>query len=540
MGVSRKLGYSGIAVATLLQVCSAAAGTIGGANSSSAAEWFFIAIVAGAIAISVVAARSAKATSDFLVAGGRITPLQNGFALAGDFMSAGAFLGLSALIFNSGFDGMIYAIGYLASWPLVIFLVAGPLKNLGRYTMADVLSYRFDGRRVRLLVAIISLTLVVFYLIAQMVGAGQVIQLMFGFSYPTSVVIVGVLMIVCVMAGGMIATTWVQIVKAVLMLLTGIVLAFLTLRNFGYDLSRLFGAALAAHPKASGILVSQTLPKAPWSGISLGLALIFGTAGLPHILMRFFTVKNGRDAIRSTAWATALIGLFFLLLFPIGYGAIALVMKDPSYHDQSGALIGGANTVSIHLSHVLGGDIGMAFVCAVSFATIIAVVAGLTLAGASTISHDLLRSTSSDPDGKKGLFGARMATLVIGTVATLLALAFRDQNVAYMLGLAFALAASANFPILLLSLYWPKLTTAGVIAGGCVGFASSIVFTILGPAIWVKTFGFAAPLVSLDPPTLITMPLTFLVCWAVSSRDRSKKGAEERAAFGEQYRRSLA
>jgi cation/acetate symporter len=511
-------------------------------SASPAATWFFAIMVVGAIAISLIAARSAKRTQDFLIAGGRISPFQNGLALAGDFMSAGAFLGLSALIFNAGFDGLIYAIGYLASWPLVIFLIAGPLKNLGRFTMADALSYRFGERRVRCLVAVISIVLVVFYLVAQMVGAGQVIQLMFGFSYATSVVTVGTLMIICVMAGGMIATTWVQIIKAVLLLLTGTVIAFLAWRAFGYDFSALVETAVAAHPKNSGILISQMLPKDPVSGISLGLALIFGTAGLPHILMRFFTVKDGRDAMLSTAWATSFIGFFFLLLFPIGYGSIALIAKDHQYHDQSGGLIGGPNTVSIHLSHAVGGELTMAFVCAVAFATIIAVVAGLTLAGASSISHDILRTTgpASEDDSNRGVRATRIAALVLGAAATLLALAFREQNVAYMLGLSFALAASANFPILLLSLYWPKLTTAGVMAGGCTGLVLSVLFTILGPAIWVKVLGFPAPIISLDPPTLVTMPATFFACWLVSMFDRSQAASEARGKFTEQYQRSLA
>ncbi len=511
-------------------------------SSNQATSGLFMLIVAGAIGITVAAARSTKSTDDFLTAGGRITPFQNGLALAGDFMSAGAFLGLSALIFSSGFDGFIYAIGYIASWPIVMFLVADPLRNLGRYTMADALSYRFDERKIRPLVAVISLTLVVFYLIAQMVGAGQVIQLMFGLSYTAAVVLVGSLMIFCVMIGGMIATTWVQMVKAVLLLLTGTLIAFLTWRAFGYDFSTLVERAISIHPKHSGILTSQMLPKDPLSGISLALALVFGTAGLPHILIRFFTVKDGRDARLSAVWATGFIGFFFLLLFPVGFGAIALISGDPAYHQANGALIGGANTVSIHLSHAVGGEFLMAFVCAVAFATIIAVVAGLTLTGASTIAHDLLRTTQDVSEGNRtrGLLTTRVVTFILGTLATFLALAFQDQNVAYMLGLSFAIAASANFPILLLALYWPRLTTKGVISGGCAGLALSVIMTVLGPAVWVKVFGFATPVVSLDPPTLVTMPVAFLACYLGSVLDSSRNAAQERARFSEQYSRSAA
>jgi cation/acetate symporter len=331
-------------------------------------------------------------------------------------------------------------------------------------------------------------------------------------------------------------------VKAVLLLITGTLIAFLTWRAFGYDFSTLVEKAISVHPKHSAILASQMLPKNPLSGISLGLALVFGTAGLPHILIRFFTVKDGRDARLSAVWATGFIGFFFLLLFPVGYGAIALISNDPAYHQANGSLIGGANTVSIHLSHAVGGEFLMAFVCAVAFATIVAVVAGLTLAGASTIAHDLLRATADPSEGKsaRGLLATRVVTFMLGTLATFLALAFQDQNIAYMLGLSFAIAASANFPILLLALYWPRLTTLGVIAGGCAGLGSSVIMTMLGPAVWVKVFGFAAPLVSLDPPTLVTMPLAFLACYLGSVLDSSRRAARERARFSEQYSRSVA
>jgi cation/acetate symporter len=530
----------GIACALSVLFTSAAYAATSAIAPSFAKTAFFILVVAGAVAITILAARSTNSTSDFLAAGGRITPLQNGLALAGDFMSAGAFLGLSALIFNSGFDGFIYAVGYIAGWPLLMFLIAEPLRNLGRFTMADALGYRFDARKVRPLVAITSLVLVVFYLIAQMVGAGQVIQLMFGLQYTTAVVLVGALMIFCVMVGGMIATTWVQIVKAVLLLFTGILISILTLRTFGFDFTALLSKAVAVHPNKSAILTSQMLPRDPISGLSLGLALVFGTAGLPHILMRFFTVKDGRDARLSAVWGTACIGFFFLLLFPIGYGAIALVTQDPVYHTAAGALIGGANTVSIHLAHAVGGELLMAFVCSVAFATIVAVVAGLTLAGASAISHDILRTTDPSPEsgGQKGIRVTRIATLVLGALATLLALAFQNQNVAYMLGLSFAIAASANFPVLFLSLYWSGLTTRGVIAGGCTGLVLSVIMTILGPAVWVKVLGFAAPIVSLDPPTLLTMPAAFLVTWIVSVIDKTAAGVQERSSFAEQYLRS--
>jgi cation/acetate symporter len=516
-----------------------ASSSIAEASGSTTMVLFVFLVLA--ICITIYAARSTRSLDDYFTAGGRITPLQNGLAIAGDFLSAGAFLGITAVIFGSGFDGIIYAVGYLASWPIVMFLVAGPLRNLGRFTVADALCYRLSGRGIRIMVAVSSLVIVVFYLVAQMVGAGQLIQLLLGVEYSTAVYLVGGLMISCVMIGGMVATTWIQIFKAILLLLGGTLIAMLTLANFGFDFSALLDKAVATHPQKAAILTSQILSKNPLSGFSLGLALMFGTAGLPHILMRFFTVQDGRDAGKSVAWGAAFIGYFFLLLFPIGFGAIALVMGNPIYYDAAGGLIGGNNTVAIHLSHAVGGNLVMAFISAVAFATILAVVAGLTLAGASAIAHDLLRSTDAKNShrGGRGIWVSRISALFLGVVAMALALAFKNQNVVYMIGLAFAIAASANFPILVLSLYWSKLTSAGALAGGITGLVFSVLMTVLGPAVWVKVLGHAAPIVTLDPPTLLTMPTTFLVCWLVSVLDRSRTGSDERMRFAAQYARSM-
>jgi len=519
----------------------AVAASIGRGNVSSTAVGLFAFFTLMVIGITVVAARSTRSLDDFLTAGGRISPLQNGLAIAGDFMSAGAFLGLTAIIFTAGFDGFIYAIGYLASWPIVMFLIAEPLRNLGRFTIADALCYRLSESKIRTMVAVSSLVVVVFYLVAQMVGAGQLMQLLLGIDYTTSVYLVGGLMIFCVMIGGMVATTWIQIFKAALLLFGGTLIALLTLAAFNFDFGALVAKAVATHPQKSAILTSQLLPRSPLSGLSLGLALMFGTAGLPHILMRFFTVKDGLDAGKSVAWATAFIGYFFLLLFPIGFGAIALVMNDPASHDASGAIIGGANTVAIHLSYDVGGSLVMAFISAVAFATILAVVAGLTLAGASSIAHDLLKAgdSPSDRGGERGIWISRIATLALGIAAISLAVAFKNQNVVYMIGLAFAIAASANFPILVLSLYWSRLTSLGVLVGGITGLGLSVIMTVLGPAVWVKVLGFAAPVITLDPPTIVTMPLTFFVCWVVSVLDRSGSAADERARFAAQYAHSM-
>lgn len=536
-------GAAGLAlIASLGSVTPALAAQGVAVAASSTAIGLFVFFVVLTVLISVVAVRRTRSLDDFLAASGRVRPLPNGLALAGDFMSAGAFLGLSGLVYTSGFDGIVYAIGYIASWPVVMFLIAEPLRNLGRFTMADALAYRLDARKVHTMAAVNSLVIIVFYLIAQMVGGGQLIQLLFGIDYAYAIWLVGTLMIVCVMLGGMVGTTWVQITKAVILLFAGALIAGLTLATFDFNFGALLRAAVAVHPDGAAILSSQILPKDPVSGISLGLALIFGTAGLPHILMRFFTVRDGRAAATSVAWATLFIGSFFLLLYPIGFGAVALLTKAPEYHLASGALIGGANMVAIHLAHAVGGDVLMAFVSAVAFATIIAVVSGLTMAGASAISHDLLGFTGDAQHGDVGATGiwvSRVATVCIGAAAIGLGLAFQKQNIVYMIGLVFAIAASANFPVLVLSLYWPKLTTAGALAGGLFGLCVSVVMTVLGPAVWVKVLGHPSPVINLDPPTIVTMPLTFLVCWLISVCDESRSGAEERALFAGQVARAM-
>ena len=492
----------------------------------------FAAIVASTLGITWWAARRTHSTSDFYAAGGRITGLQNGLALAGDSLSAGAFLGLTGLVFASGFDGFAYAVGYSTGMPVVVFLLAERLRRLGRFTFTDVTCLRLDERPMRIFGAMASLVVVSFYLIAQMVGAGQLIQLLFSLDYAVAVSLVGILMVCYVLFGGMTATTWVQIVKAILMLCIGAAMVTLILARFGCSFPSLLSTTATQPGRSIAMLSPHAASVSPLSAISLGLALMFGTCGLPHILMRFFTVPDVYAARTSVFWGTGFISSFYAAIAVLGFGAIALLSGEPSAVDGRGQVVGGGNMAAIHLARLLGGEPLFGVVSAVAFATILAVVAGLTLAGASAVSHDLYarvvrHGTSTDA---QELRVSRVTTLVLGALAIALGIAFRTQNVAYMISLAFAIAASSTFPVLLLSLYWPGLTTRGAIIGGCTGLVSALLLTAAGPLVWVKVLGFAMPLSALDPPTLITMPLAFSVCWLVSFLDVATRNDVRRDA----------
>jgi cation/acetate symporter len=504
----------------------------GGPSLDPVAITLFLAFVGVTLVITWWAAKRSKTAADFYAAGGQITALQNGLAMAGDYMSAAAFLGLTAIIFTSGFDGMIYAFGFLAGWPMLMFLMCEKLRKLGKYTFADVLCTRLSPRPVRMFSALSTLIVVAFYLIAQMVGAGQLIQLLFGLDYNYAVVVVGILMIAYVSFGGMVATTWVQIIKASLLLLGATLIAVLALAKFDFDFAALIAKAVAVHPKHAAILVPQTLAARPLSGLSLGIALMFGTLGLPHILMRVFTVPNTRAARVSVFYTTCFAGYFFTLVFVIGFGAVAILTGDAAYMAPGGGLRGGGNMAAIHLAAATGGPVVMGFISAVAFATILAVVSGLALAGASAVSHDLYANAFRGAGHSEAseVKVSRYATVALGIVAVVLGIIFRTQNVAYMVGLAFAIAASANLPVLLLTMYWRGLTTRGAVSGGLTGLVSAVVLTILGPSIWVSVLGHAAPAFPLDPPALVTVPLGFFVCWAVSVLDRTPQVVAASAA----------
>ena len=476
----------------------------------------FLLFVALTLVITWRVASRSRTRAAFYTAGGDITAFQNGLAMAGDYLSAAAFLGLTAIITTRGFDGMLYALGFLLGWPLLLFLIAEPLREQGSFTFADVLARRLREKPMRIMAAVNSLTVITLYLIGQMVGAGQLIELLFGLDYTIALVIVGVLMIVYVTVGGMAATTWVQIIKAGLFLVGALVLAILLLARFGFDMSALLTKAASVPANHAAIFSSMGLAKDPVSWFSLALGLVCGVAGLPHILMRFFTVKDARAARLSCFYTTAFAGFFFILVMIIGYGAIAVVLPDANFKAAAGGLRGGANMASIHLAQAVGGAPMLGFISAVAFATILAVVSGLALAGASAISHDLYGRVFDNVDEKREVLVSRIATVCIGILAVGLGLAFRTQNVAYTTGLAFAVAASANFPPLLLAIYWRGLTTAGALAGGLTGLISAVGLTVIGPAIWVKVLGHAAPIFPYDPPAILTIPLAFAVTFGVS------------------------
>lgn len=526
-------------IALLIALCgechAATVSTTGvAAGVNSIAILFFMIFVAATLIITYWAAKRTRSADDFYAAGGEITGLQNGLAIAGDFMSAGAFLGLTALVYSRGFDGLVYAVGYATGMPIVVFLLASRLRKLGKYTFADVVSTRLSERPVRIFSSCASLCIVSLYLIAQMVGAGQLIKLLFGLDYIYAELLVGFLMMLYVAFGGMVATTWVQIVKAALLLIGGIVMVYLVMQAFGFDFGALLQTAVRVHPESTAILSPRFLAEDPVSAFSLGLALMFGTSGLPHILMRFFTVKDARAARSSVFWASVFMNTFFALVFVIGFGAIALVASNPAFLDAAGKPLGGTNMVAIHLAQSVGGNALLGFISAVAFATILAVVSGLTLAGSSAVSHDLYACVirKGRADERTELRVSRACTLVLGVIAVVLGIAFQSQNVAYMIGLTFSVACSSTFPVLLLTLYWPGLTTRGAVLGGSLGLISAVLLTVAGPAVWVHVMGYPKPLFRIDPPTIVSMPLAFAACWLVSLFDRSEQADIDRVRSG--------
>jgi cation/acetate symporter len=513
--------------------------------------------VAFTLWITKWAASKTKSAADFYTAGGGITGFQNGLAIAGDYMSAASFLGISAAVMVSGFDGLIYSIGFLVGWPVVTFLLAERLRNLGKFTFADVAAFRFAQTPVRMFAASGTLVVVAFYLIAQMVGAGQLIKLLFGLEYWIAVVIVGALMMVYVLFGGMTATTWVQIIKAIMLLAGASFMAFMVLLHFGFSPEAMFAQAVQiktdlaakggktaeeAAKQGFSIMGPGGFVKDPISAISFGMALMFGTAGLPHILMRFFTVPNAKEARKSVGWATTWIAYFYILTFIIGFGAISFVLTNPQFLDAKGALLGGGNMAAIHLANAVGGNVFLGFISAVAFATILAVVAGLTLSGASAVSHDLYGTVikGGKADSKDELRVSRITTVALGIIAVVLGIAFEKQNIAFMVSLAFAIAASANFPVLLMSVLWKGCTTRGAVIGGFLGLISSVVLTVVSPAVWEATLGNpkGSALFPYTSPALFSMTIGFVGIWLFSILDGSKRAAEDKAGFLAQQVRS--
>jgi cation/acetate symporter len=472
---------------------------------------FFFAFIAVTLGITYWAARRTRTTEEFYAAGRTVSAGQNGFALAGDYMSAASFLGIAGLVSTTGFDGLIYSTGWLVGWPVVLFLIAEPLRNLGRYTFADVVAARLRQAPVRIAAAFGTLATVLLYLIAQMVGAGGLIRLMFGIPYEQAVIVVGIAMLAYVLFGGMIATTWVQIVKAALLLGGALLLAIMVLWRFDMNPAALFAAAAERYGDA--VLAPGRLVSNPLDAISLGMALMFGTAGLPHILMRFYTVPDARAARTSVFYATGLIGFFYLMTFILGFGAMVLVGPDAIR-----AVDPGGNMAAPLLAEMLGGTPLLGFIAAVAFATILAVVAGLTLSGAAALSHDLWVNVvrHARADAKEQLRVARVATIVLGVGAILLGITFKGQNVAFMVSLAFAIAASANFPALVLSIFWRRCTTGGAVASMAVGTVATLALIWSSPTIQIDVLKHADAWFPLKNPALITIPLSFAVGIVVS------------------------
>jgi cation/acetate symporter len=472
---------------------------------------FFLLFIALSLGITVWASRKTRTAEHFYAAGRSVTAFQNGLALAGDYMSAASFLGIAGLVALSGFDGLIYSIGWLVGWPIVMFLIAEPLRNLGRFTFADVLAARLAQTPSRIAAAIGSLAVISFYLIAQMVGAGNLIRLLFGLPYEAAVVIVGAVMLAYVLFGGMIATTWVQIIKAVLLLGGATLLAGMVLLQFSFNPLALFAKASSTY--GASVLAPGRQVTDPIDAVSLGLALMLGTAGLPHILMRFYTVRDARTARTSVGYATACIGFFYLLTFVLGFGAMVSVGRDAITKIDAGG-----NMAAPLLAEVLGGPGFLGFIAAVAFATILAVVAGLTLSGAATLSHDLWVSVwrGAHAGEREQLAVARGSTVLLAILSIVLGIAFKGQNVAYMVGLAFAIAASANFPALVLAIFWPRLTTAGACLSMIVGTVSTLMLIWLSPTIQVDILKHADAWFPLRNPGIVTIPLAFTVAILVS------------------------
>ena len=549
----------------LLAGSALAAGADMGQVDKQPTNWVAISMFGGFVILTLFitkwAAAKTKSAADFYTGGGGITGFQNGLAIAGDYMSAASFLGISAAVMATGYDGLIYSIGFLVGWPVVTFLMAERLRNLGKFTFADVAGYRFQQTPIRVFAASGTLVVVAFYLIAQMVGAGALIKLLFGLDYWLAVVIVGALMMVYVLFGGMTATTWVQIIKACLLLAGVSFMAFMVMAQYGFSPEALFaeGVKVRTGIAANGgkgaeeaakiglaIMGPGGFVKDPISAISFGMALMFGTAGLPHILMRFFTVPDAKQARKSVLWATTWIGYFYVLIFIIGFGAITLVLTNPEFANTATGVIkgggGSANMAAVLVAKADGGNVFFGFISAVAFATILAVVAGLTLSGASAVSHDIYATVikNGKADSAAELTVSRITTVVLGVVAVALGIAFEKQNIAFMVSLAFAIAASANFPVLFMAVLWKDCTTKGAVIGGFMGLISSVGLTVVSPSVWEATLGYpkGSALFPYTSPALFSMTIGFVGIWLFSILDRSPNAAKERAAFPAQQVRS--
>lgn len=524
---------------------TAAADTISGSVEKQDLDVIAIAIfllfVFTTLMITVWAAKRTKSREAFYTAANGITPWQNAFAIAGDFMSAATLLGITGLMFFVGYDAYILSFAIIIGWAIMLMIIAERFRNLGKFTFVDVITYRLQGKPIRVFLAICSLIVIMFYLIGQMVGAGKLIQLLFGLEYGLAVTIVSILMVLYVTFGGMLATTWVQMIKAVLLLFGGAFITFALLARFGFDFSEMLSASTAVHDRGEAILrPGGWLANNPLNVATVGLTMCFGIMGLPHILMRFFTVKDAVGARKSVAYATVIMSVFYIFILVIGLGAIAILWQNPEFYDEAGKLQGGSNMVALHAAKILGGDWIFGFMSAVAFATILAVVAGLTLAGAAAIAHDLYGVVIKDgnPDPKTELKISKIAVLVIGALSVVLGLAFETQNIAVVVAFALALAASVNFPMLLLSMYWKGLTSRGAIIGGSITLLFTLILIVLSESVWVTVLGNERAIYPYVYPTVFSLPLGFVSMWFFSLIDNSKAAKIEKAGFQSQFIRS--
>lgn len=472
---------------------------------------FFVGIVGLTLVITWWASKKTSSASDFYTAGGGLTGWQNGLAIAGDYLSAASFLGIAGAVALFGFDGFFFSIGYLVAYLVVLYIVAEPLRNLGKFTLADMITARFNTSKVRGTAALSTITIVLFYMIAQLVGAGALIKLLLGIDYWIAVLLVGFMMTIYVLFGGMTATSWVQIVKACLLMLGTVIISFLVLKEFGFSISQMFTQMTTETDHGQAYLNPGLRYTEGLDTISMMIALVFGTAGLPHILMRFFTVKDAKTARSSVIWATWIVGIFYVLTIFLGFGAAAFVGAEAIIAENPAG-----NMAAPLLAEALGGDILMSFVSAVAFATILAVVAGLVLSGASALSHDIYGEIikKGKMTDREQVLAARIGSITISVLSIVLALGAQTLNVAFLVSLAFCIAGSANLPVIIYTIYWKRFNSTGAIAAMLTGLISALVLVAVSPNIWSPIEGKAIfvgePLFMLSNPALISVPLGFI------------------------------
>ncbi|MFA1641821.1 cation acetate symporter [Chryseomicrobium aureum] len=491
--------------------------------------FFFVAIVGLTLYVTYLASKRTNSASEFYTAGGGLTGWQNGIAIAGDYLSAASFLGIAGAIALFGFDGFFFSIGYLVAYLVVLYIVAEPLRNLGRYTLADMIAARFNQKKVRGAAAVSTITIVLFYMIAQLVGAGALIQLLLGIDYWIAVLIVGTMMTIYVLFGGMAATSWVQIIKAVLLMVGTVVISFLVLWKFNFNILGMFSEMKTATAHGEAYLHPGVRYTNGIDTISMMIALVLGTAGLPHILMRFFTVKDAKTARSSVVYATWIVGIFYILTIFLGFGAAAFVGSE-----QIVAANAAGNMAAPLLAEALGGDLLLSFVSAVAFATILAVVAGLVLSGASAFAHDLYGQIikKGKVTEKEQMIAARSASIAVSVISIILALGAQNMNVAFLVSLAFCIAASANLPVIIYTIYWKRFSTTGALAAIVTGLVTALVLVILSPNLWAADGSMlftGEPLFPLTNPALVSVPAGFLGGWIgtlVGQRADLKKYAE--------------